>query len=86
MQPIVMVKGVVRFKQNAIVRFLVDNYPPTLNAIRAMPFPREDYVQLMQLIGYSVSGFGDLSTSPKKMVAEADRLAAALLKKQKVGG
>jgi hypothetical protein len=36
------------------------------------PFSREDYTQLMQLIGYSTSGFGELSRVSKKIVAAAD--------------
>ena len=71
--------GVLRFKQNTIVSFLVDwcagqnraagyqllktpnDKAPDLNTLARMNFPREDWVQLAQLLGYSVSGFGDLS-------------------------
>ena len=38
-------------------------------------FPKEDYVQLTQLLGYSVSGWGGLSTSPPEMVTVADKEA-----------
>ncbi len=50
--------GVWRFKENAIVRWLAMD---KLNEIATMNFPREDHVQLAQLIGYSLSGFGSLS-------------------------
>lgn len=53
--------GVFRFKANMIVQYLVENGGIDLNKIAAMPFSREDRVQLAQLIGYSLSGFGELS-------------------------
>ncbi len=49
-----------------------------LNEIAMMPFDNEDYVQLMQLIGYSVSGYGDLSRIPKKEVDKADEMVDQL--------
>lgn len=52
---------VVRFKENKIVRHLLDNGGIDLNQIARLDFPREDHVQFAQLIGYSVSGFGELS-------------------------
>lgn len=54
--------GVIRFKENKIVRHLVDSFLDSLNAISIMNFPKEDYQQLMQLIGYSVCGYCDLSS------------------------
>lgn len=53
--------GVVRFKPNAIVEFLLDAGPFDMNKLASMRFPKEDYEQFAQLIGYSLSGFGDLS-------------------------
>ena len=56
--------GVVRFKENAIVRQLLDfasERGMSLNEIARMPFSREDRVQFAQLIGYSLYGFGTLS-------------------------
>lgn len=79
--------GVIRFKRNAIVDALLDECTALggidLNdiAVRVQTggFPIEDQIQLAQLIGYSVSGFGDLSYAPEGMVAraddEADRIA-----------
>ena len=64
MQPLVTDDhGIVRFKSNAIVQHLLDAGPFDMNylASRALNFTDEDRSQFAQLIGYSVSGFGDLS-------------------------
>ncbi len=53
--------GTLRFKQNKIVRFLIDMGPFDMNKLAMMNFSDEDRVQFAQLIGYSRSGFGDLS-------------------------
>lgn len=54
--------GISRFKQNTIVRFLLNNGGfVDLNKLAIMEFPREDKVQFAQLIGYSICGFGELS-------------------------
>jgi hypothetical protein len=77
--------GVARFKANAIVNHLVDHYPDGLNAL-AMHFMDthpEDYTQLMQLIGYSVSGFGGLDSSPPETVAAADAIVRAMCEHQR---
>lgn len=60
-QPLVRVEGIVRFKENAIVRYLLDAGPFNMNTLAIAPFSGEDREQLAQLIGYSISGFGDLS-------------------------
>lgn len=82
MQPVVMVDGVARFKRNAIVAFLLDFATAkgiSMNELAVMPFSREDREQLAQLIGYSVSGFGDLSYSSCDVVEKADAEAARLI-------
>lgn len=53
--------GRLRFKQNAIVRYLLDAGPFDMNQLATLPVSREDRVQFAQLIGYSLSGFGELS-------------------------
>ena len=77
-------EGVVRFRGNKIVSLLLDTSKFDLNDLSVMlqngVVSKEDFTQLMQLIGYSVSGYGDLSTSPKELVEEADRQAEELLK------
>ena len=64
----------LRFKQNKIVRFLLDAGPFDMNALALMPFDSDDRQQFAQLIGYSVSGFGDLSYAHPETIDEADRL------------
>jgi hypothetical protein len=53
--------GTLRFKSNAIVRHLLDHGGIDLNALAVMDFSQEDREQFAQLIGYSLSGFGELS-------------------------
>jgi hypothetical protein len=53
-------QGVVRFKANAIVRFLLDAGPFDMNQLAMMPFDDADRAQFAQLIGYSLCGFGEL--------------------------
>lgn len=53
-------KGVVRFKENKIVSYLLDNGGIDLNKIAKLDFSREDREQFAQLIGYSHSGASDL--------------------------
>lgn len=61
-QPIVVdAHGVKRFRANEIVRYLLDNGRIDLNRLAVLPFSADDREQFAQLIGYSVSGFGDLS-------------------------
>ena len=71
-QPIIWDGKVARFKENKIVRFLLDAGPNNMNTLASMPFSREDREQFAQLIGYSVSGAGDLSYMRRGLIAEAD--------------
>jgi len=75
---------VIRFKENKIVSLILETSNLDLNKLCVMNarkmFNEGDYTQLMQLIGYSVSGFGDLSTSPKRLVNKADKIADKLSK------
>ncbi len=75
--------GVVRFHANQIVRFLLDAGPYDMNKLALMPFTKDDRSQFAQLIGYSVSGFGDLSYADKKAVAAADAIAERMTRKRK---
>ena len=56
--------GVVRFKENPIVRSLVEaameGLKIDLNDIWSMGFKDEDLREFYQLIGYSVSGYGGI--------------------------
>ena len=82
MQPVVLAAdGVVRFKENKIVAYLLqfaEDRGVDLNQIAIMDFGDDDYSQLMQLIGYSVSGYGNLGAANRRHVDLADRLARFL--------
>jgi len=90
-QPLVLVGGIIRFKQNKVVDFLLEcareGKKFDLNALWILYhrklFSIEDMVQLYQLIGYSVSGFGDISNFPKKTIRKFDELAAKMVAKRK---
>ncbi len=61
-QPLVTDKhGVIRFKENTIVSYLLANGGIDLNHLARRDFPQEDREQFAQRIGYSLSGFSDLS-------------------------
>tara|TARA_R110000737_G_scaffold274768_1_gene281640 strand:+ start:236 stop:607 length:372 start_codon:yes stop_codon:yes gene_type:complete len=47
--------GTLRFRQNKIVTYLLDNGGLDLNQLARIEFPKEDRDQFTQLIGYSVS-------------------------------
>lgn len=53
--------GTLRFKENTVVRHLLDNGGIDLNKLACLEFPQEDREQFAQLIGYSLSGFSELS-------------------------
>jgi len=53
--------GTLRFKENKIVKFLRETSKYNLNDLHSMPFDIEDWKQFNQLIGYSLSGYGELS-------------------------
>lgn len=87
MQPVILDEdGVARFKQNAIVRYLIDRCAQLrvadMNSLAIMPFSREDREQFAQLIGYSVSGAGELSYMSDEIVERADAEAAKLRPKK----
>lgn len=59
-QPLYNDNGVLRFHANKIVKFLLDAGPFDLNQLALMEFTDSDREQFAQLIGYSLSGFGEL--------------------------
>lgn len=67
--------GTLRFKKNAIVSFLLDNGGFDLNKLAVMDFSREDREQFAQLIGYSLSGFGELSYVSDETYGAAEVMA-----------
>lgn len=61
-QPVdVLPGGVLRFRQNKLVAYLLEHGGIDMNHLAVVPFPAEDRQQFAQLIGYSISGYGDLS-------------------------
>jgi hypothetical protein len=54
-------EGVLRFKKNAIVEYLLDNGGIDLNRLAMLDFSKDDRQQFAQLIGYSLSGYSELS-------------------------
>ena len=84
MQPIVRdTRGVYRFKRNAIVRWLLDVGGKDMNTIAVTPFSRGDREQFAQLIGYSVSGAGDLGYMSRSLIARADAKVERLIRQRK---
>lgn len=79
MQPIyVDTQGVVRFKRNAIVDYLLAEAGKrgfTLNQLVAVKgdFSQDDWEQFYQLIGYSISGYGGLDEVSDESVKKAAR-------------
>lgn len=81
-QPVQFERGVIRFKRNAIVAHLLDwasSRGMSLNDLAIMTFSKDDWTQFAQLIGYSVSGSGDLSYFSRKVLREATAAADALV-------
>lgn len=62
MQPLVRDEhGVVRFRENKLVCWLLEHGPHDMNALALLPdIPREDHAQFAQLIGYSVFRYAEL--------------------------
>ena len=58
-QPIVMEKKTIRFKENKIILYLFCKGDMDLNEIESISdiFTIEDKAQLYMLLGYSISGF-----------------------------
>jgi hypothetical protein len=72
LQPLVVVKTVLRFKENAIVSHLLNvasRHGHDLNALAMMKFSLDDWRQFNQLIGYSYDGIPNM---------DQESLAAAL--------
>lgn len=96
MQPIKLDKhGTPRFVENRIVNTLLEKcqaHGYGLNQIASDlcrgNYTEHEMIQLAQLIGYSVSGFGDLSYAQEHphIVEEADRIAEELLEEESNDG
>lgn len=74
-QPLTKGTGeILRFKENEIIRMLELTGKINLNEIVGEDFSDEDKQQLMQLLGYSLSGYADLPFVTDKAVANAEEL------------
>lgn len=82
-QPLVISKNrILRFKENRIVSALLDFATDRgfgLNEIAMKDFSQDDRMQFAQLIGYSLSGYGELSYVSDESYDNADRGAQKLL-------
>lgn len=67
--------GTIRFRRNQIIDYLYSKGLFDLNALAVMEFDKADRIQIAQLLGYSVSGFGDLPYADADVVALADKIA-----------
>jgi hypothetical protein len=89
MQPVVMSeRGIHRFKSNKCVEALLDHGQKTgfgLNELAYQAHTAEDQMQLAQLIGYSVSGYGDLGYVTDASYDLAAKLSQALTAAQEAG-
>lgn len=71
-------KGVLRFKKNEIVDALLrhaQKHGMDLNSIACMGFSNSDHQQFAQLIGYSLSGYSELSYVDDDAYAAAEEMA-----------
>ena len=74
--------GILRFKENEIVRRLLDDSGISLNEIAFWDVSREDREQFAQLIGYSLSGFSDLSYVSDETCDVATQMAGSGMSEQ----
>ena len=54
--------NVYRFRGNDIIQWLFNSGKLDLNEIAQLRFDNEDRQQLAQLLGYSISGYGELDS------------------------
>ena len=83
MRPLVDVNGVIRFKQNAVIGWLFKQGHLNLNRIPVDELPLEDVEEFWQMLGYSVSGYSELSFIRPETVAEVDEAAEVILRNRK---
>jgi hypothetical protein len=83
--------GVLRFKENKIVSHILDwcasknghvgynmntsGPAPDLNTLAAMNFSTEDWQQLAQITGYSLSGYGSLGYVDDEAYCAAEKMS-----------
>lgn len=67
-------RGVLRFKKNAIVEYLLENGGIDMNELADLSFAQEDREQFAQLIGCSLGVFADLSYTSSATLNAIDRM------------
>jgi hypothetical protein len=73
MQPIILDEhGRDRFRENVLVRYILDNGGIDLNHLATVGAPVHDREQFAQLIGYSLAGYGELSYVTDESYYRAD--------------
>jgi hypothetical protein len=89
LQPIFRDKhGALRFRENKMVSALLDwasSRGMSLNEMAVMDFSKEDRQQFAQLIGYSLSGYSELSYVTDKAWERAQQAGKAI-KRRPAGG
>jgi hypothetical protein len=76
LQPVVEdAQGTKRFKANDVVQYLLDHGGMDMNDLARLHFSNEDREQFAQLIGYSLSGFAELSYVSDEAVEAAQAMA-----------
>ena len=79
-QPIVKdSRGVYRFKENSLVRYLLENGGIDMNHLAGVKASQTDKEQFAMLIGYSVSGFSDLSYASDETAFKADAIVERMI-------
>jgi hypothetical protein len=71
---------VIRFKPNKLVQYLLDNGGIDMNQLAMLRYDDSEHEQFAQLIGYSLSGFGELSYVSDKVYEAANKKAEKLKK------
>jgi hypothetical protein len=70
------INGTIRFRENAIVRHMLDMGFIDMNRIACLTnISQEDREQFAQLIGYSLGGFGELPYVSDETYGAAERMA-----------
>lgn len=70
--------GTIRFKSNKIVEYILERgrqYGVDLNHLACIDFSQDDREQFAQLIGYSLSGFSELSYVSDETYNTAENMA-----------
>ena len=83
MQPIIKDDGgVLRFRKNAIVRYLLDlaskHKIADLDSLADLPVSQDDREQFAQLIGYTITGYHELPYVSDESATQASVLAHAV--------